>query len=59
MELEKLKKIIVEVLNVDKDEITEDGSSQTNTAPPDMIPDENNVPPTWIIDRFNEGNMLS
>ena len=42
-----------------KDEITEDGSSQTNTAPPDMIPDENNYPPTWIVDRFNAGNMLS
>ena len=42
-----------------KDEIIEDDSSQTHTAPPDMIPDENNDPPTWIVDRFNEGNMLS
>ncbi len=42
-----------------KDEITEDDSSQTNTAPPDMIPDEDDDPTVWIVDRFNEGNMLS
>ena len=43
-----------------KDEITEDGSSQTNTAPPEYIPgtdDEDTI--LWPVDRFNEGNMLS
>lgn len=43
-----------------KDEITEDGSSQTNTAPPEYIPGTDNEDTIlWPVDRFNEGNMLS
>lgn len=43
------------------DEITEDNSSQTNAAPPESIPDTDEVDNSseWIIDPFHNGNMLS